>query len=454
MPGALPAPTGPVVEFSNLFGPPDPVYPPLTPDSPAGGEGQAFPWAGTLPEVSQKAGQPAALDFSQAGHPAEASGGGDGTDGPEENEGAIRSAAAAPGPALPPPLPAVRALRSAGLPGHRHGVPSAALSHGGLTVTPGALLPHPDADGTEEELPHEAQAVGLMLGGAGLMLAGLVLACRLPLLWLSLEGASVWEIQKTHAALLLQGTASVVLLALGLGAVLLRRWAPPLISAAGWLAVFTAALFLGIAGIFLGSDHAPELTGFHLAWLLGGLLAPLACLIYCEKESVTEACAQAQAGPSWTDRQTVPGLMVLWSGLGLALTAAALFFHQPALPLPDGKILTATPAAAAWGGLLAAGLLTAFCAWRRLSAANWILLAATLALAATLSTAGLRRGAAWADFLTGLGHPATVTAGAVSSADSGLLMAMAPWLAGFAPALLFLVLAMSRRAFSSFSHTP
>ena len=284
-----------------------------------------------------------------------------------------------------------------------------------------------------------ASGAGLLLGGAGLILLGIALACRLPLLWLDLDGAGHWARQNLEAGLLLQAAGAVFALVLGMGSLMLRRWAPPLIHASGWLAVFASVLLLGAVGVGLGADSEPFLGAASALGLAASLLGPLAYLFYYERESVAATCAAADPRPAWTDRQTVPALLVLLCHLLLALAAGAMLQRQPAFPLPTGEILRGPAASAAWSGLGALGLLGAYCAWRRWSGATWLLLLAALGLAATLGACGLSGRPPWDAFLAALGRPSDLPS------PSPLL----PLLVGLSPAPLFLVLAMARRAFLS-----
>ncbi len=299
-----------------------------------------------------------------------------------------------------------------------------------------AAGPPPMADAGPAPVDDSA-GLGLAVGGTLLILLGIATACHLPLLWLDHETASPWTRQKIEAGLFLETVASLLLLTVGIGSLLLRRWAPPLIMALGWLAVFAAAFLMGVTGFLLGTDQESfQLTRQETGLLVAALLVPLIFLIFYEKRQVAATCAASHPAESWTDRVPVPGLMVLCCGLATAAASAAMLRHQPAFPLPTGVILTGPPAQAAWTGLAAVGLLIAFCAAVRRSAAWWLLLLVSLVLASTLGACGLARHPEWSDFLTALGHPGPMPASPAP-----------PLLAGLAAVPLFLVLALSRRAF-------
>ncbi len=320
-----------------------------------------------------------------------------------------------------------------------------------LAPAPLAPLPAPPAAFRPAAAPLAAAApappsaapalngTGLLLGGAGLIVLGIALACRLPLLWLDLEAADPWARQALEAGMILQAAGALSALTLGTGSLLLRRWAPPLIHAIGWIAVFAALLLLGVTGVVLGSESETLLSPADGLGLAAALLLPLAYLFYYERESVAATCAAASPEPAWTDRQSVPALMVLLCHVILALAAAAMLRYPAAFPLPTGEILRGPAALATWSGLLALGLLGTYAAWRRSAAATWLLLLAALGLAATLGACGLFGRPPWGAFLAALGRPA----------DLGPASPLLPLLVGLSPALLLLVLAMARRAFLS-----
>ncbi len=324
------------------------------------------------------------------------------------------------------------------------GESAAALIQAGSALLPALPppLPHPSASApaTPETAGGES-GLGLVLGGTGLIVLGIYLACLLPTQWLSMEGAEDWIRQKTAAGLVLYGAGALSALTLGAGSLLQRRWAPPLIHAAGWIAALTASGIIAVAGFFLvGSEAETPLPGMEsLLLLVAALGVPLLYIFYYQQESVTTVCEAADPAPSWTDTLPVPALMVFLSGLGIAAGAAAMLRHQPAMPLPPDQLLTGPAATAAWCVLGGLGLGTALCVWLRKSAAVWLLLLAAVALAVMISPPALPGGVLWDKFLTALGHPPA------AGPDAPLV----PLLAALLPAPLILIFAMERRAFSS-----
>ena len=305
--------------------------------------------------------------------------------------------------------------------------------------TPPPLLRASSPARLKSEPPSEA-GPGLVLGGAALMVMGIYFACLLPTSWLLLEEADAWTQQKTLAALVLHAAAALGALTLGTGSVMSRRWAPPLIHAAGWVAVFTVSGIIAATGFQLVNAD-PAAPGPDTAGLIGlfiSLLIPLGCILYYQQESTAVACEAANPAPCWTDGLPVPALMVFLTGLALATGAAAMFCHRPAFPVAMDSILTGPAATAAWAGLGALGLATAVLARLKRSASLWLLLLTAVALAALLSPGALTAGTVWENLLDALGRPA----------GAGPAAPMVPLLTSLIPAPLLLIFAMARRAFS------
>ena len=293
------------------------------------------------------------------------------------------------------------------------------------------------------EVPESATAggAGLVIGGAVLILLGIYLACQLPMFWLELENSDDWGRRKLYSFSIIYSSAAITVLTLGTGSVLLCRWAPALIHAAGWVAALTTSGIIAATGFHLVNADAdvPMPSGADMLQLLAALLLPLACILYYQQESTTTACENAQTDASWTDGLPVPALMVFFCGLAFAAGAAAMLCHLPAYPLAMEPPLTGAPATAAWTVIGLLGLAVSLAAGMKNAAALWLLLVGTLTLAFTLSPAAITAGTVWDQFSAALGRPAT------TGASSPLM----PLLIALIPAPLLLILAMARRAFSS-----
>ncbi len=293
--------------------------------------------------------------------------------------------------------------------------------------------------------PSSDRGVWVILAGAFLVLLGIFLAGRVPFLGLEAEAASVSSrpfsgarADLARAAMLLHAAGAACCLLLGAGAITLRRWAPPLIHAAGWVVLLAVLTGMGAAAAFLfylpadtGDTVPGESVGIFAAAAIFGIALPLALIAVFQRPEVAALCRGADAKPRWTDQRAVPALMVFTTGVLLAIAALTLALAHAALPL-FGEIQDSGAAAAAW---IVLGLLSATAAGfaamgKRLG--WWLLLGLSAMTGISLFlTAGKH------DWHTLLHLPA---AGDVSTAD-GVMAACA-----LLPVVLILLI--TRKAFS------
>ncbi|MES2705384.1 MAG: hypothetical protein V4726_02165 [Verrucomicrobiota bacterium] len=288
----------------------------------------------------------------------------------------------------------------------------------------------------------------LTLGGAGLILTGLLLACTLPLQWLSLASSDSWTQQIIRAGLFIRAAGAVGLMILGLGALFQKRWAPPLIHATGWVGAFiSSGIIAAAAWRWANGDAATNasspLGGSDSALLLISLALPLAMVLIFQRPDLQEVCDVSDPKPRWTDELPVPGVMVFICGLILAVAGIGMMQHHAAFPLAGQSILRGPTAVAAWTSLTVLGLGLAYAAVRHSRWAWWTLLAASILVIIGPGISGILAPRFWSDFLTTLGK----------STGSLPTSSFAALLTGLSPLPLLLVLAMARRAFS-FSPPP
>lgn len=245
-------------------------------------------------------------------------------------------------------------------------VPSAGL-HSGINA-PGTAM---DAD------PHD-RALGAILCGALLIVLGLFLACRLPSLALEADaaagaagGGGAVRAGHLRGEMFLCAAGAAACLLLGTGAATLRRWAPPLIHAAGWAVLLTVLGEMAVATasmFYLSSNDTPgdavpgDGTALFAAAGVLGVGVPLLLIALFQRPGVAKLCAQADQRPRWTDTRSVPALTVLIAGCLFAAAAAAMGIAGTAFP-SFGSLAEGGAAAGAWGGValgaLAAGALAA-----------------------------------------------------------------------------------------------
>ena len=311
------------------------------------------------------------------------------------------------------------------------------------------LFPVPSAEAharpalEEESDPHD-RAMAVLLCGALLIVLGLFLACRVPPLALEADaaagsGRAAEVVRSGHlrGEMFVSIAAAAACFLLGIGATTLRRWAPPIIHAAGWtvlltvlggMAVATASMFQLSANNTPGDAVPGQGTAVFAVAGVFGIALPLLLIAVFQRPGVAKLCLLADKSPRWTDFRTVPALMVFICGALLAAAAFAMSIAQSAFPAFGNLIEGAGAwvgtgiAAAAASGLAAAGR----------QAGWWLLTCLTAVLTAAIFLTCRQH--AWQEIfgLTSAGGP-TLT-GAVLAAAT-----MLP---------LLLIALMTRRAFA------
>lgn len=250
-------------------------------------------------------------------------------------------------------------------------------------------------DSSRPETPsHRDRSTRLIVGGVFLILLG-ALALLLAVVSLAatvlvqqapqVEGAAeTAQLDPVQAipGVLVYGGGGAVLLTLGVGSFLRRRWVRPLVQVLGWgwlvVGVLTLLMMVKVIPIIqesLPTDADPAAGGVVLGCMGGGLglfgiLAPVGLLLLYSGRDVAATLAAHDPEPRWTDRVPTPLLgLSLW--LGVAAVGTMLSSLYAVLPL-GGRILTGLPAVLIYlvsGGLfgvVAVGLA------RRSRAAWWL----------------------------------------------------------------------------------
>lgn len=212
------------------------------------------------------------------------------------------------------------------------------------------------------------------MSGALLIILGMVLACRIPGLALEADSTSAaargpaavhaWHL---HGQMFLSAAAAAGLLILGIGSATMRRWAPPLIHATGWVVLLTVLVSMGAATasmFYLSSNttagDAVSGDGTLVFALTGafGIALPLGLIALFQRPSIARLCHLTDNNPRWTDRRTVPGLMVFVTGLFLAVACFTLGIAHSGMPF-FGEIGDGATGIQAWA---AAGIVSAVAA--------------------------------------------------------------------------------------------
>ena len=297
-----------------------------------------------------------------------------------------------PKPFLPPIVTrAVAAAASAAEPSPpAQDLPSAHRATAPVALSPSTAperLSNLDFDDAEES----TGSIGLLIGGALLIIAGLYLATVSASATISVTGSTP-PLSTDILSMFTTGASSALLLLLGTGAVAYRRWAPPLIHALGWILVLFTLTYAGtaaaVAFYLMGdSGNAPSLpqgsARFLIIAAIAGLAIPLAFIGIAQRDSATRACTSTSALPSWTDERPVPVLMSFLVGISLATITLSLGFAGFNFPA-FGAFTHHSISLPAWAGTGVVFIFASLLAAAQRKSGWWVLLLAALTLGTAL----------------------------------------------------------------------
>ena len=297
-----------------------------------------------------------------------------------------------PKPFLPPIVTrAVAAAASAAEPSPPAEDPSSAQpATAPLALTPSAA-PERLSNLAFDDAEESTGSIGLLIGGALLIIAGLYLATISASATVSVTGSTPARIQDI-LSMFTTGASSALLLLLGTGAVAYRRWAPPLIHALGWILVLFTLTYAGtaaaVAFYLMGdSGNAPSLpmgsARFLIIAAIAGLAIPLAFIGIAQRDSATKACTSTSALPSWTDERPVPVLMSTLVGIALATITLSLGFAGFNFPA-FGAFTHHSISLPAWAGTGVVFIFASLLAAAQRKSGWWVLLLASLTLGTAL----------------------------------------------------------------------
>lgn len=256
--------------------------------------------------------------------------------------------------------------------------------------------------------PFKDRKVGLIVFGILTLLAGCMCAMFVPLMILGQSMNAMHGAQPNYyavmPAMIVYAIMAIVLIWLGVGSILARRWARALLLVGSWSALAIGVISFG-AMIFV-VRHIPELMRaakqpnqpplpagadtFVIIVMLGTcfffyIALPLIWVLFYRSRHVKATCEVRDPKVRWTDRCPLPLLAVsLWLIFcALTMLVVVIAFHG-LFPF-FGTFLVGIPGSAA--GLLIA-MIWAFCArafYKQDIRGWWILVVALLAL----STSGV-----------------------------------------------------------------
>lgn len=318
-----------------------------------------------------------------------------------------------------------------------------------------APLPHAlseVAESSESQL--ESRGLGLLLGGAGLVVLAILAACLVspPAAaafrhWRDAGHSDPWLTRTAWAMAAFFGLVSAGLLSAGLGSLRQRRWSVPIIHAGAWFIVMGVLMALAVASAFYffiappdrGAESQDTLGAIGRGLVVAGIFGVVLPLVYIaiyQRGHVAAVCARVDRNPRWTDPLGEPLLMLWLACLLVAAGLAALLLHQGAFPL-CGKVLVGLPAKLATAVCLVSSLAAAWLAAHRRKLGWWLSLLLFTLMAASGIWTFLQ--VPWSAFAQPLGVPASAGEAAPSKLAAMVVAA------GFAP--LAMVLLMSRGSF-------
>ncbi len=266
---------------------------------------------------------------------------------------------------------------------------------------PSALGVAPAAHAPPGEIGDPAdRGFGMVISGALLILLGLVMACRIPGLAFeadstaaaSSHGPAAVRTWHLHGEMFLSAAGAAALLLLGIGSATLRRWAPPLVHAAGWVVLLTVLVCMGAATVsmfYLSSNttagDAVSGDGTLVFALTGifGIALPLGLIALFQRPSISSLCKLTDKQPRWTDRRSIPALMVFITGVLLTIACFTLSVAHAGMPL-FGEIGDGRTGIQAWAGMGIFCGAAAACAAAGKRAGWWMLLILSVLVALSL----------------------------------------------------------------------
>lgn len=259
------------------------------------------------------------------------------------------------------------------------------------TMTPPEISPPSPA-------PYRDRKVWLVLFGVATVIAGLVCALFVPLvLWSQTMAAKQGNVAAPAAPLFLAATTygflAIMLVWLGIGSIMARRWARALLLIWSWIWLFGGIIgFIAVAATLqstlakTAAAHAASgkaapvgiiyaVTLCILAFF--AVVLPLIWMLFYRGENVRATCEARDPVVRWTDRCPLPVLgLVLWLGFSAAMCLLVPFWSFQVVPF-FGVFLSGAAGVAAFLVMAVVWLYAARALYRLELRGWWIALAAT-----------------------------------------------------------------------------
>ena len=250
--------------------------------------------------------------------------------------------------------------------------------------------------------PHKDRKVWLVIFGVATILMGLVCSLMVPLMFLATSMAAKSANPPPVAPNLLPVSAlylvlAIVLVWLGVGSIMARRWARALLAIWSWswlivglLSIASIALFASQFSAAMKAAQPPGQPPLPDAQLTVMMLVPLVMLgllfvglpliwgLFYSGKNVKLTCEARDPVTRWTDRCPLPVLaMALWVGFGALSMLLMPALHGVAPWF--GQLLSGTTATIFYLGL---AVVWTYCAWAlyRLDRRGWWVMVVAMVL--------------------------------------------------------------------------
>lgn len=232
---------------------------------------------------------------------------------------------------------------------------------------------------------------GLIVFGVLEILFGCLCALMLPLMWVGLAmNAKVTGTPVDHGAIvsgvLIYGSMAVVLIWLGIGSIMCRRWARALTLIVSWswllVGVMVAGFSVALMPRVLETVQAgPGKAGIIFMFVFLGiilLVIPGVLTCFYQGRNVKATCEARDSVRRWTDACPLPVLAAsLWLSMGALCMLPMPLAYKSVLPF-FGTLLTGLPAMLFYVVWAAGSLWLAWAFYRLMPAAWWIVVVAFL----------------------------------------------------------------------------
>jgi MFS family permease len=232
---------------------------------------------------------------------------------------------------------------------------------------------------------YKDRRAGLIFFGALAIGVGALCAILVPLLFLALflmpPSTSGLNGRTTVTAVMSYSAMAAVLIWLGIGSILCRRWARTLLLILSWSWLLAGILLIGIF-VWFAQASFPTDAADPIIWIAMIITAifcvalPGAMGLFYQSKHVKATCEARDPAPNWTDKCPLPVLTnSLWLGLGSLWLLASSLTNQGVVPM-FGYLLSGTLASLVLLICSAAGFYLAWTGYQLKTAAWWGTLAA------------------------------------------------------------------------------